>query len=451
MMNGLEMINFKSFAKSTLDFTQKNNKAPKNLISIYGENGSGKSNIVDAFRILKFSTLTTSFSERFTKFQSLLSDKPKDREKMSELENIQEMVMALKYKDLSSLLENTPRINSDGDTSLIYHFTIDDIEGSYEISYDRDCNLNFESLYYLINKRRGKLFTVKRNEDNLEFNLSNDIFKTMSIRKELKDTVLKLWGKHTFISIFKQLQQNINGSYIDKNISNNFIDVIEEFEKIVIWTDEVKGPFVHGDPLLSNLADGSIEKNEAMRLNQSEEVIFSYLSSLYADIKDVKYKVRENGSKIDYQLYIIKNISGETTEIPFYLESNGTKNLLELLQVFFSVVNGSIVIVDEIDQGIHDILMNNIIKNVSESISGQLIFTTHDTFLLRELPASSAYFINLDVMGNKLILSGNDYDKKVLKNNNMQSMYLKGLFNAVPDPIDIDFDEIFEPFSSLTV
>ena len=124
---------------------------------------------------------------------------------------------------------------------------------------------------------------------------------------------------------------------------------------------------------------------------------------------------------------------------------------MELLQVFFSVVNGSIVIVDEIDQGIHDILMNNIIKNVSESISGQLIFTTHDTFLLRELPASSAYFINLDAMGNKLILSGNDYDKKVLKNNNMQSMYLKGLFNAVPDPIDIDFDEIFEPLSSLTV
>ena len=100
---------------------------------------------------------------------------------------------------------------------------------------------------------------------------------------------------------------------------------------------------------------------------------------------------------------------------------------------------------DEIDQGIHDILMNNIIRNVSESLSGQLIFTTHDTFLLQELPPSSAYFINLDVKGNKLVLSGNDYDTKVLKNNNMQHMYLKGTFNAIPDPLEIDFIDIFYP------
>ena len=88
--------------------------------------------------------------------------------------------------------------------------------------------------------------------------------------------------------------------------------------------------------------------------------------------------------------------------------------------------------------------MTSIIKNIRENISGQLIFTTHDTILLRDLPASSAYFINQDSMGNKIILSGNDYEKKVFSNNNMQKMYLDGLFNAIPDPLDIDFHDIFE-------
>ena len=88
--------------------------------------------------------------------------------------------------------------------------------------------------------------------------------------------------------------------------------------------------------------------------------------------------------------------------------------------------------------------MTSIIKNIRENISGQLIFTTHDTILLRDLPASSAYFINQDSMGNKIILSGNDYEKKVFSNNNMQKMYLDGLFNAIPDTLDIDFYDIFE-------
>lgn len=131
------------------------------------------------------------------------------------------------------------------------------------------------------------------------------------------------------------------------------------------------------------------------------------------------------------------------TEIPFYLESNGTKNLLELLQAFFWVVKGNIVIVDEIDAGIHDVLMTSIIKNIRENISGQLIFTTHETILLR-FTRFIRIFHQSRQYGNKIILSRNDYEKKVFSNNNMQKMYLDGLFNAIPDPLDIDFHDIFE-------
>lgn len=446
MFNSLEMKNFKSFSNGIIDFENRNNRSAKHLIAIYGENGSGKTNIVDAFRILKFSTLTTFFSETFTNFQSSLADELPDADRISKLEGIKELYIAMKFRDINSLLENTPRINSKEDTTLIYNFSIDGLKGSYEISYDNNCKLKSESLYYLVNKNRGNLFSIENHGKGieLEINLNKMIFKTSSLRNELKDSILKLWGKHTFLSIFKQFQNHINESYVIDNVSANFLSVLNEFEKIVIWTDEVKGPFIHHKTFLSDLESGTIDREDLYKLEKCEEVIFSYFSSLYADIKNIKYKVKENESKIDYQLYVVKNISGEAIEIPFYLESNGTKNLLELLQVFFSAINGNIVIVDEIDQGIHDILMNNIIRNVSESLSGQLIFTTHDTFLLQELPPSSAYFINLDVKGNKLVLSGNDYDTKVLKNNNMQHMYLKGTFNAIPDPLDIDFIDIFD-------
>ena len=51
MFESIRLVNFKSFTDVIFDFAQKNNNRPKNLVSIYGENGSGKTNIVDSFKI----------------------------------------------------------------------------------------------------------------------------------------------------------------------------------------------------------------------------------------------------------------------------------------------------------------------------------------------------------------------------------------------------------------
>lgn len=87
--------------------------------------------------------------------------------------------------------------------------------------------------------------------------------------------------------------------------------------------------------------------------------------------------------------------------------------------------------------------MNNVLRSLSDCVNGQLIFTTHDTALLKEILPSSAYFITVDVRGNKKIRSGNETDKKVGVNNNMEKLYLEGFFKAVPEPFDMDFNELF--------
>lgn len=80
----------------------------------------------------------------------------------------------------------------------------------------------------------------------------------------------------------------------------------------------------------------------------------------------------EDGDTIKYELIIYKNVGGELTEIPISVESKGTKNLLELTTVFFWVVEGGICVVDEIDSGIHDILMNNILQIYLTLLKGNL-------------------------------------------------------------------------------
>lgn len=168
---------------------------------------------------------------------------------------------------------------------------------------------------------------------------------------------------------------------------------------------------------------GEIDKKNKDKLLRNEEMIYQYFSMLYTDIKDV---------------------GGNLTKVPFNLESNGTKNLLELLTVFYWITKGRICLIDEIDSGIHDILMNSVLESISKSITGQMIFTTHDTALLKKLKSSSAYFMNIDTLGNNKIIAGNQIDQKVAANNNMEKLYLEGLFEAVPEPLCFDFRELFD-------
>ena len=59
-------------------------------------------------------------------------------------------------------------------------------------------------------------------------------------------------------------------------------------------------------------------------------------------------------------------------------------------------------IFDEFDSGIHDILVKDIIENVYPSIKGQLILTTHNTYLLEsDIPKECMYSFKLDSFANK--------------------------------------------------
>ena len=105
MFESIRLVNFKSFTDVIFDFAQKNNNRPKNLVSIYGENGSGKTNIVDSFKILKFSTLTTMFADQYTEFQTSLGNDEKENVNKELLNNIKDMMVAINYRDIKAVLK----------------------------------------------------------------------------------------------------------------------------------------------------------------------------------------------------------------------------------------------------------------------------------------------------------------------------------------------------------
>lgn len=79
-----------------------------------------------------------------------------------------------------------------------------------------------------------------------------------------------------------------------------------------------------------------------------------------------------------------------------------------MLPFLLASIEGSTVIIDEFDSGIHDLLSRSLIKSIFKDISGQLIMTTHNTSLmdnttsvdnnpsLPDIPAECIYTINED-------------------------------------------------------
>ena len=120
------------------------------------------------------------FADQYTEFQTSLGNDEKENVNKELLNNIKDMMVAINYRDIKAVLKNSPRINANDNTKLVYNFILNGISGTYSLEYDNKCNLISESLYYLLNQRRGTLFNITREEKNVKSSLSNITFKLNS-------------------------------------------------------------------------------------------------------------------------------------------------------------------------------------------------------------------------------------------------------------------------------
>lgn len=436
MFTYVKAKNFKSL--KDIEFNLNRTKTKTNqFISIYGENGSGKTNIVELFKLLQQSALSRAtdiamnkLPKEFWKIQEEMSD-----QLPSEIRQIFQLSLNLKEYRM---------IDEKEATEIEYGFKINNKEGLYYIKFDDE--IIEEKLYYMAGKQRAYLFEIKKDDIKIIKNFNKNIFINEKYNEELTDGIEKYWGKYTFLSLLLFETMEKNKEYIDNNISKNIIDVISKILRMTVQVD--KGPLkIMSDSIgrvrkLNNIQKGIVKKDKLNDIKKYEKVLNIFFTQAYADIKEVKYEINEKEDRIHYELYFDKMIGGQIKSIPSSLESDGTRRILNQLDTIIGSLLGETVILDEIDNGIHDVLMKNIIMSIKDEITGQLIITTHNTLLLEILPKENIYILSTDYNGNKTINSIKEYGIKIQRNNNARDLYFKGLFGGIPTTDYIDFEEI---------
>lgn len=449
MFTYVELVNFKSFGRVRFDF--KNTKSEfKKFIAIYGENGSGKSNFVSSIELLAKLMTTYMNKEDLEKYNKLL-------EETDNPDTLKKVIFSYTANQLPKTLKSNRMINCRDNTQVKYGFIIDNIEGYYLVEFDDETIIK-EELYYLNNKQRGIVYSISKNASEIHTIFNSFLFKDKKYEKDIIDTVNMYWGKHTLLSIVLDEKRQKNIEFIKKSISSNLFKVIEAFMHVFILCK-------HSNRTATNIISGSniqigdfekivIGKNESAKLEQLkkiETIIRDFFTQAYTDIIDIYYDkdINAKEDKVVYSLFVKKMVANNVKTIPFELESAGTQRLLSILRAILEALNGQTVIYDEIDDGIHDMLMCNVLLSAQKEIKGQLIITTHNTLLLEDLDPKSAYVIYCDHNGNKDARCIADYDIRIQSSNNSRRLYLNGVFGGIPYNSAIDYSQDIYHFANL--
>ena len=257
--------------------------------------------------------------------------------------------------------------------------------------------------------------------------LNNSLFENTTL---IEDSSKNLLNKRSVLNIIKDIALRDN----DKETFNNLFNF---FKNLYIKTDRYQYNMLD----VLNLTD--IDDRYDMRIPKKKGILevikkdferkTKFLKLFKKDLSSINFIKKDDNEY--YYLNIFFNY--KDLEISYSFESQGIKLLFVLHSYLDKILNGGIVLIDEIDSSIHDVYLNKIIEFFSEEGKGQLIFTTHNTTLLNTLRKynNSIDFINENKEIIPWIKNGNS---SVF--NKYREGYIKGLpFNIV----ESDFYEIF--------
>ena len=350
---------------------------------IYGANASGKSNVLKAL----------NFYKRFI----IDSFKNSQAGESIEVENFR----------LNSTTVNEPTTMeatfSDGNTIYRYGF---------EVTDKAVCT---EWLYQRVNRKRAKEVEVFYREDgNTTVHPKSSLLQELVNKKMVRDNALLLSTAAQFndpkaVAILKWL---------------NDMQVLFCSEDDKLWQQAIK----HLD-------------NEALR---NRIIAFAK----YADLGI------ESIAKIDNQIvsshHQYDNEGREINNVTFSFNSNESEGTIKYFSLAYPIIdaldNGKRIVIDELDSKLHPLLVKKIITlfNSSETNpkGAQLLFTTHDTFLLSAnlFRRDQVWFTQKDNFGATEAYSLAEY--KVRRTSPFEKDYLQGKYGATP--IIGDMENVFK-------
>ncbi|MFE3575795.1 AAA family ATPase [Lysinibacillus sp. NPDC059133] len=390
-------VNFETFFKA-------------NVVGLYGQNGSGKTTIVDAFGLLK----------------ALISGW------------ITEIKLPSQEKRLIMAGEDT--------ASIEFEFLVENQFGAFSLNYYVELKEDQNRLYTTVERiayrenEKGKRSKILINVTEEDIQLRKANLSDMNEKTRIQLLVIHQLSKkqYTSFAFHKDLKpilqdrlselemQLLHNLAIDFNrdlhvVNNQNIAPLFE-ERIMpfsIHLEKTRGSIPY------NLKGPALLPEDTFNvlcevIEQSNRVLSAIIPGLTIKINVITKQTMDNGEKgIRFEFLSQR---GER-ELPLRTESEGILKIISVLSVLIAVYNNpnACVVIDELDSGVFEYLLGELLTVIDEDGKGQLIFTSHNLRVLEVLAIKNLWFTTTNEERRYMQLKG------IKEVNNARDVYLRAI------------------------
>lgn len=427
-IEAIRMENFKSVSKGEVYFNEQKSLIRgeikddefSSILGIYGQNGSGKTTIIECLKIIqqlfsmKFLSnnlincfrydednikLETDFylfndNEKFYFTYQIIFKKEESKIFIDE-EKLSYFDLLKKKKTINIYQYKNKQINK----SFLNLFTKEEQAIiNYLIAESNYLDLNNDRLYSTL--FNPKLFKIFKNNKGFA-----DFFKFIDTFYNFANTKLFIYPISYFASDeLGGIRYKINDSeyqtlnFNETSISNNYFDSLEHS------INQINKVLPHIIPNLEIVILKTNSEQESKYLNTTNFVLMS---------------------KKEDKLTLLNN------------ESNGIKKIISILNGIIEVFNheGYFLAIDELDSGLYEYLLGELIYSFENFSSGQLLFTSHNLRALEKMNYKNVFFTTVSPNKRFTKLSN------IRETNNLRDVYYKKILNAPKEDIKL-YDNI---------
>ena len=441
-LKSVELKNFKNVKYGKIEFKEDKHSRSSgnmskiaNILGIYGQNGSGKTSVINGLYLFKTVVSGQSLNPNFCNFISC--DK--------------------NYASLSFEFRITDK---DEIYRVFYKF---DIRKTYKSEAFEECGF-YEKKDITAEVFREKLSYSKFEDEQwkksitiVDYDMDDKdyIFRPIRNYKEVANSTEKKVG----FGIAKGLSQANSTSFIfnpktfsllvtsfSKNSPENckIMAILRNFvifNVFVIQNDDLGAitsnkniplSFMLGDKKINmrgniglNLFDISLIEKDKLNtvqkiLEQINVVLNTLIPKLKIEIKNYGKETLENSKDVfKVELLTVR----DNRKIPLKYESDGIKKIVSILSLLIGMYNNEniLVAVDELDAGIFEYLLGEILEILSKNAKGQLIFTSHNLRALEKLNKEMVIFTTTNENNRYISLNSGKSSE------NLRDFYYRGI------------------------
>lgn len=424
--------NFKNVQHGVINFENKKKEYNASIVGLYGQNGSGKTALIDALQVLKYVLCGKSVPNKYVEYIRVNADNA-----------------CLKY--------HFEIFDKDDVYNVWYQFSLGkEIDDSYEDKddflsqdtnkykvkiFDELLSFNYSSnnekirKTYLIDTNTSELFVPKSRYNELLENNNEDIMELLLTKRLILTQSRSFIFSKEMINKFREGCNNKLYLNIINRLSlygNNELFIIDTQHEGLINMDALPLAIKYHDKqsemigrVLISLNKPSPIPNGAIdilykAIDNMNIVLQTIIPGLTIDIIELETVVNKDGD-IGKMIQLVSLKNG--IKIPFRYESEGIKKIVSILQLLIVAYNNSsiTVAIDELDFGIYEYLLGELLSIIAENGKGQLIFTSHNLRPLETIDKGFIVFTTTNPNNRYIRLTN------VKGNNNLRDFYFRDI------------------------